>query len=73
MDGSPRSLQTHKRPPGSKEKYRGLNPSLLGTRSESNFALKKKTNIRFSFLFLGFRNGKWTPGRIHDGGNNHII
>ena len=39
MDGSPCSLQTDKRPPGSKERHRGLNPSPLGTRSGANFWL----------------------------------
>jgi hypothetical protein len=39
MDGYPCSLQTDKKPPGSKERHRGLNPSPLGTRSEANFVL----------------------------------
>jgi hypothetical protein len=39
MDGSPRSLKSDKKPPGSKERKRGLNPSPLGTRSGANLAL----------------------------------
>jgi hypothetical protein len=41
MEGSLGSLQTDKRPPGSKESKRGLNPSPLGTRSGAK--KKKKT------------------------------
>jgi hypothetical protein len=33
------SLQIDKRPPGSKIRYRGLNPSTLGTRSGANFVI----------------------------------
>ena len=37
MDGSIGSLQTDSRPPGSKERKRGINPSAVGTRSGANF------------------------------------
>ena len=73
LDGSPYSLQANKRPPGSKKRHRGLNTSPLGTRPGANFGLLKNPNIRVSVLFLGFRNGKWTPGKTHHSGNNHII
>jgi hypothetical protein len=61
MYGSTRSLQTYERPPGSDERNRGLNSSLLGNRSRANFALFLNPNIRVWSYILGFTSGKWTP------------
>ena len=54
----PLLLRTDKRPPGSKERKRGLNPSPPGTRSGANFA----KNLGFHGYGLGLASGKWAPG-----------
>jgi hypothetical protein len=45
----PHSLQIDKKPPGSKERKRGLDPSPLGFQSRAYFAL-------FKILIFGFRS-----------------
>ena len=70
MDGYSGSLQTNKRPPGSKERKGGLNPRPLGTRSEANVdnvALNRVLSNPIQTLVsqgygLGFASGKWAPG-----------
>ena len=70
MDGYFGSLQTDKKPPGSKDRNRGLNPSPLGTRSGANFGnfalyrvLSNPTQtLGFQGYGLGFASGKRAPG-----------
>ncbi len=62
-------LQFDKRPPGSKYKNGGLNPSPLGTRlglNFENFALYQvfsnpTQTLGFQGYGLGFASGKWAP------------
>ncbi len=63
------SLQTGERPPGSKIRHKGLNPSPLGTRSGANFVffflrgfLKPYNNLWFQGYGLGYASGKWASG-----------
>jgi hypothetical protein len=63
MDGSSLSLKTDHRPPGSKERKRGLNPSPLWDPVRGKFYTFSNHNIRVWIFILGFTSGNSTSGK----------
>ncbi len=77
MDGSPRSLQADKAPPGSKERKRGLSPSPLGARLGANFVNYQLPQTLTNPMVIGFGYdmpvGNGLLGLDLACGNGHIL